>query len=180
MPWNPLGIWTNAEDADEARQYARYQAEMQAQETQEQRNRVIQEAAMQQPMARLANMNQPAFGRQENVGLAQQGYADNPWGAQAGLAARQEQRHHEPPNWLGVLEEFNDAFQNGIKEIVLAEHIYYELMQYFNRQRRYIDALEHPVGDHLILNTAGGIMKIIKEGDISFKDIDFDKYMEEI
>lgn len=169
MPWNTLGIWTNDEDADEGRQYARYQAELEQQE----RMAAMQHARQQQMYDHYQYReeqtlrNQP-IGQAYNGGHAQQqGYI------------RQEVRPPEP-NFLAILTEFNTAFQYGIREIVVVERVFHELMQYVHRQQRYMDRPEAFTGDHLILNMNDGPMKIIKEGAKSFKDIDFDRYMEEI
>jgi hypothetical protein len=83
------------------------------------------------------------------------------------------------PSFIDLLEEFNMAFKQGIREVVVTERIYQELMTHlvrinpgtiYNSQNMNI----------LTLNVSSGRLTIRKEGDRSFSSDDFDKYMEEI
>lgn len=93
-------------------------------------------------------------------------WARNPWG--------------EPPpirggDLVGILDEFNTAFQHGIREVIVDQRVYFELVRFINLT--YNTPLG-AIGNHLQIATAGGRLTVRPDGPKMPTAEDFDRYME--
>lgn len=84
---------------------------------------------------------------------------------------------------VAIINEFSTAFNHGIRELVVSDQVYQQLIDYFNNQVRIRNepADKYRGKQFLTINTAGGPMKIMSESHKeSFRKIDFDAYLEDV
>lgn len=175
MPWDLLGNWTDGPIT------ANEQFNAQGQAAQQQAG--LQNA--EQVIMRHMQAHQAALAQQGTGGTGGAGYGGNPWGqGQAAplgggfndyMQARQQRVRFDVDNFAGLLDEFNTAFQHGIREVIVDLHTYLALLNHFNR---YTDQNRGAL--HLRIATAGGNLTVRPEGPKMPTGEDFDRYMEDV
>lgn len=115
-------------------------------------------------------------------GAFAQTYNQNPWGDFGGVVTTHRAASLPPrqqsSDFLALLNEFNLAFQYGIKEITVTKPVYATLLAHFSQEMMLHDHPDIYSQTSLKLATCGGYMVIKREG--APESMNWDKYMEEV